>query len=87
MKRITIKNSLAVAETFENFLMAKKAKGLAEKTINTYKQHFSAIKKYLNVDIPLDDLRKEDLEMMISEMREADLSANSIKSYSSTLKS
>ena len=87
MKRITIKNSLAVAETFENFLMAKKAKGLAEKTINTYKQHFSAIKKYLNVDILLDDLRKEDLEMMISEMREADLSANSIKSYSSTLKS
>ena len=67
--------------------MAKKAKGLAEKTINTYKQHFSAIKKYLNVDIPLDDLRKEDLEMMISEMREADLSANNIKSYSSTLKS
>ena len=61
--------------------MAKKSMGLSEKTIITYSQHFSAIAKHLQVDKPIDELNKADIESMIASMRDTGLSANSIKSY------
>ena len=87
MAKIKMKNSVTVADTFHDFLMAKKAGGLSEKTIATYGQHFSAIGKHLSTDAPIDKLKKADLEAMIASMRDAGLAANSIKSYTRTLKS
>ena len=81
MAKMKMKNSVTLADTFHDFLMAKKAGGLSEKTIATYGQHFSAIGKHLSPDIPIDDLKKADLESMIAHMRDAGLAANSIKSY------
>ena len=87
MAKIKMKNSVTVAETFHDFLMAKKAAGVCEKTLLTYGQHFSAVSKHLSPDTPMDALNKADLEAMIASMRDAGLAANSIKSYTRTLKS
>lgn len=87
MAKIKMKNSVTVADTFHDFLMAKKAGGLSEKTIATYEQHFSAIGKHLPTHTPIDKLKKADLEAMIASMRDTGLAANSIKSYTRTLKS
>ena len=87
MARIKMKTSVTTADTFKDFILSRKAKGLSEKTLTTYNQHFAAISKHLSPDTPIDELCKEDLETTISRMRDAALSSNSIKSYTRTLKS
>ncbi len=87
MARISMKQGNSLAETFESFLLSRKAKGLSEKTLTTYKQHLSAIGKHLSLDTPTDGVKSKDLEKMLSSMRDAGLSSNSIKSYTRTLKS
>ncbi len=87
MAKIKMKNSVTVAETFHDFLVGKKAAGVSEKTLLTYGQHFSAVSKHLSPNTPMDALNKADLEAMIASMRDAGLAANSIKSYTRTMKS
>lgn len=79
--------SVTMAETFNDFLISRKAKGLSEKTLVSYKQHFAAVARHLDVEIPIEELSKKDLEAMIARMRDSNLAANSIKSYTRTLKS
>ena len=45
-KRISPKSSVSVEEEIKRFIIAKKAKGLADKTLATYQQHFHAIGKH-----------------------------------------
>ena len=87
MAKIKMKHSVTVADTFADFLTGKKAAWVSEKTLATYGQHFSAISKHLSPTIPIDGLNKADLEAMIASIRDAGLAANSIKSYTRTLKS
>ena len=56
--KIVIQVSISVADTFGDFILSRKAKGLSEKTLTTYNQHLSAIGKHLNVDYPIDELTK-----------------------------
>ena len=86
MKKITIKIGNTVAETFEDFIISRKAKGLSDKTLTTYNQHFKAVRRHLDVDIPIDDLTKSDLECMVSSMRASELAPNTISSYVRTVK-
>lgn len=86
MAKITMKSSVSVAENFEDYILTRKAKGLADKTLTTYTQHFSAICKHLDADKPIDKLTKTDLDEMIASMRDAGLSSNSISSYVRTMK-
>ena len=85
--KILMRISVTAEDTFRDFIMSRKAKGLSEKTLVTYSQHFSAVSKYLDITKPVEALTKQDLESMIAEMRDAGLAANSIKSYTRTLKS
>lgn len=87
MAKIKMNVSVTVAETFKDFLITKRAKGLAEKTLASYEQHFSAISKHLDVNVPVEQLDKAALDAMIVSMRGADLAANSIQSYTRALKS
>ena len=80
MKKITIRIGNTVAETFGDFVISRKAKGLSDKTLTTYRQHFKAVQRYIDVDIPIDELKKTDLECMVSSMRAADLASNTISS-------
>lgn len=58
MKKITMKTSSTVAETFEDFLISKKARGLSDKTLKTYKEHFNSISRYLQIDVSIDAVRQ-----------------------------
>ena len=73
--KIVIQVSISVADTFGDFILSRKAKGLSEKTLTTYNQHLSAIGKHMDVSIPIDELAKHDLEQMISSMRDAHLAS------------
>ena len=86
-KRILVNSSASVKEQFKSFLIAKKAKGLADKTLATYEQHLSAIGKHLDLMTSVENLNTNDLESMVSSMRDDGLAPNTIKSYTNTLKS
>ena len=86
MGKIRIQSSVTTAETFNDFLLTCKAKGLSEKTLITYKQHFSSISKYIPAENPMEELRAADLDKMIAEMRDVGLASNSIRSYTRTLR-
>lgn len=86
MKKITMKIGNTFAETFEDFILSRKAKGLSDKTLITYNQHFKAVRRHLDVDIPIDDLTKSDLESMVASMRASELAPNTISSYVRTVK-
>lgn len=87
MSRIKLNVSATVEELFREFLISRKAKGLADKTLTSYQSQFRAIARHLDVSMDIAALQKEDLDAMIVSMRDAGLSPNSINSYTRVLKS
>ena len=55
MARIIRKNTqnTSIREAFVLFISHSTAKGLKEKSLQTYQQHFNSISKRLNVDVPI----------------------------------
>ena len=39
--KITMETKISIAEYFNDFIIAKKAQGLADKTLKSYKQQFN----------------------------------------------
>lgn len=87
MKKIKLNCAATMEETFADFLTSRKAKGLTDKTLQSYEQQFRAVARHLDVKTDIAMLQKADLDAMIVSMREAGLSSNSINSYTRTLKS
>lgn len=87
MKKIKLETVETTEEVFQNFLASRKTKGVADKTLQTYQNHFHAIKRHFDTSMDIALVRKTDLEKMIASMRDGGLSANSINSYTRTLKS
>ena len=79
--------SATIEETFSDFIISKKTKGLAEKTLQSYQAQFQAVARHLDVKMDIAMLQKADLVAMIISMRTVHLSPNSINSYTRTLKS
>ena len=78
-KRIQMNTStFTLEEVFPQFLTAKTAEGISEKTQKTYQGHFYCIGKHLNMKMSFDDLTKEHLDLLVVSMRESGLSHNSI---------
>ena len=75
-----------LSEVFSLYLASAAAKGVKDKTLKTYEQHFNAISKRLNVDSSISLTTSKDLDKMILRMREDGLSDSSINSYTRTLK-
>ena len=88
MARITMRNprGSTVEEVFSVFLAAAAARGVKEKTLETYRQHFHSIGKRLDAALPMKELDKSHLNEMILRMRDEGLSDCSINSYTRTLK-
>ncbi len=55
----------SIKEAFDDFLLHKKASGLAEKTCRTYSEQFAAICKHLDSSAPITSLVKRQLEEIL----------------------
>ena len=87
MAKIKLVVSATIEETFSDFIISRKTKGLAEKTLQSYQSQFQAVARHMDVKMDIAMLQKADLDAMIISMRVASLSPNSINSYTRTLKS
>lgn len=87
MKKLTLNVTATVEEVFRDFIISRKSKGLADKTLTSYQSQFQAVARHLDVSIDIAALQKSDLDAMIVSMRDAGLSPNSINSYTRVLKS
>ena len=87
MAKIKLVVSATIEETFSDFIISRKTKGLAEKTLQSYQSQFQAVARHMDVKMDIAMLQKADLDAMIISMRDAHLSPNSINSYTRTLKS
>ena len=87
MAKIKLAVSATIEETFADFMISRKTKGLAEKTLQSYQSQFQAVARHMDVKMDIAMLQKADLDAMIISMRDASLSPNSINSYTRTLKS
>ena len=87
MAKIKLVVSATIEETFSDFIISKKTKGLADKTLQSYQSQFQAVARHMDVKMDIAMLQKADLDAMIISMRDAQLSPNSINSYTRTLKS
>ena len=86
MAKITLHQGASIEETFKDFIISRKTKGLADKTIESYNYHFHAIAHHLDIYKDITDLTKSDLDSMIDSMRGAEISANSISTYTRCLR-
>ena len=68
MARITMRNSqkATFAEVFEIYISAVTARGVKDKTIATYKQHFHAISKRLDRQQILDEFRNGQIQVLLT---------------------
>ena len=87
MKKIRLNCTATLDETFADFLLSRRAKGLAEKTLESYSSQWKAVARHLDTGTDIAALQKADLDDMIVSMRGAWLSPNSINSYTRVLKS
>lgn len=78
MKKIRMNCTATLDETFADFLLSRRAKGLAEKTLESYSSQWKAVARHLDTGTDIAALQKADLDAMIVSMRDAGLSPNSI---------
>ena len=62
-----------LSEVFTLYLASAAARGVKDKTLRTYEQHFNAISKRLDVDSNISLITSKDLDKMILKMREDSL--------------
>jgi len=58
MAKIKLQTTENMAEIFGDFLISRKTKGVADKTPESYSQHFHAISKHLDTTIEMAALQK-----------------------------
>ena len=68
-------------EVFARFITARTASGVADITIRNYHNNLHTVRKYLDVEMPMERLTKRQLDDMVVSMRAAGLAHNSISTY------
>lgn len=59
MKKIKLNCAATMEETFSDFLTTRRAKGLADKTLQSYEQQFRAVARHLDVKTDIAMLQKQ----------------------------
>ena len=82
-RKINMKNRRiqTIQEVFNLFVTSRTADGVSETTLKTYHNHFHTISLHMDVQMPIVDLTKSDLETMIVSMKKSGLAHNSVSSY------
>lgn len=75
MKKNRMNCTTTLDETFADFLLSRRAKGLAEKTLESYSSQWKAVARHLDTGTDIVTLQKADLDDMIVSMRDAGLTA------------
>ena len=73
--------AITLEKAFDAFVASQMAKGIKEKTAKSYRSHYKALAKHIDMTMTFDALTKRDIETMIISMRQSDLAHNSISSY------
>ena len=73
--------SWRIEEIFPRFVNAQMAKGVSEKTVQTYHRHFRGLGYHLDMTMTFDELTKESLDSMLVSLRKSGVSPNTISSY------
>lgn len=71
----------SIRQVWEFYMASQTAKGVSDITLRNYKQHLHSISKYLDIDTPIAELTKNDLDMMVVSMRKAGLAYNTVATY------
>ena len=79
--RIKIEHSKTAIECFDDFLLNKKARGIADKTLKSYADHFHAAGIYIDWSKPIDRITMKDINMMTAALRDKNLSTHTIATY------
>ncbi|MBE6785402.1 MAG: site-specific integrase [Ruminococcaceae bacterium] len=87
MEKIMLFSGAIIQETFDDFMLSRKTKGLADKTLESYQNQFKSVSKHLDISMSIFSLQKKELNEMIVSMREHGLSSNTINCYTRMLKS
>lgn len=87
-KKLTpTKKQESISDLYETFLKVKKAQGIKKETLNSYSEALKAINKYKDIgELPLSKLDSKTYYLIINKMIEANLSPNSIHSYTATFR-
>ena len=62
MKKIRMNCTATLDETFADFLLSRRAKGLAEKTLESYSSQWKAVARHLDTGTDIVTLQKADLD-------------------------
>ena len=84
--KMSAQRNETIAQTFSAFLLSASARGVKDKTMETYTQHFRAISKRLDTSLPIGELTEKNVDEMIAAMRKDGLSDTTINSYTRTFK-
>ena len=79
--RIKMNKHKSAAEYFDDFILAKKGSGIADKTIKSYQDHFHAAGNYIDWDKPIEQIDMLDINVMVSALRDKDYSPRTIATY------
>ena len=80
IKKEKLKNQ-TISAVFEEFVRARTADGVSPVTLQTYHNHLHCISNHLDIEMPLAELTRDDLNTMVVSMRQSGLAHNSVSSY------
>ena len=80
MREITMLESeeRSFREVFEEFVISKTAQGVSDSTLNNYHYHLKNTAHYIEIERPIGEITKRDIEQMAAEMRKKGIKHNTI---------
>lgn len=76
--------TFTIIDAFGIFVNEKLAEGCSKSTVQAYSFHMNSSGHYVNLNMPIETLTTDRLKKMVLQMRQSNLSPNSIRSYTAT---